>query len=501
MVELGADGLFYWLSLIEQELLLFAGIFFLVGAIDELAVDGVWAWLRLTGRAKSLSLNRKHIQNRKLNGRAAVFIPAWQEDKVIAHTLAYATEHWKQDDLRIYVGCYRNDVATLEAAMRGAGCDMRVRLVMHDQEGPSTKADCLNRLYAAMEGDERRGGFVFRMVLLHDAEDMVDPAALALLDSAMDSAEFVQLPVLPVPQQASRWVGSHYCEEFAEAHGKGMVVRAALSASLPAAGVGCAFARHILAKLADEEARAREGGAVGEDWAAGPFSVESLTEDYELGMRIAAMRGRSRFLRVRGDDGQLVATRAYFPSRLDQAVRQKARWVHGIAFQGWDRFGWGGNMAELWMRLRDRRGPLSALVLFVGYSFFLLAGFSWLMGQLGFEQAWRSDPLLVFLLIANLCSFAWRAFVRFAFTAHEYGWAEGLRAISRIPVANVIAIMAGRRAMASYVKTLMGAPVGWDKTAHDMHPAHDLQPVPLTREAVLSRSVPSVGMAQQERPV
>jgi hypothetical protein len=55
----------------------------------------------------------------------------------------------------------------------------------------------------------------------------------------------------------------------------------------------------------------------------GPFSVAALTEDYELGIRIKAAGGRSRFLRVRGEDGQLVATRACFPARIDYAVRQE----------------------------------------------------------------------------------------------------------------------------------------------------------------------------------
>lgn len=115
--------------------------------------------------------------------------------------------------------------------MRGAQGDARVRLVIHDRDGPTTKADCLNRLYAAIEADEVRLGMRFRMVLLHDAEDMVDPAALGLLDRALDDADFVQLPVLPEPQPASRWIGSHYCEEFAESHGKAMVVRDWLNAA------------------------------------------------------------------------------------------------------------------------------------------------------------------------------------------------------------------------------------------------------------------------------
>ncbi len=447
------------LALIEQELLLFAGMFFLIGALDELAVDGVWAWARLTGRATTPRLNRSDAQARQLTGKAAVFIPAWSEDKVIAHTIDHALAAWPQRDVTIYVGCYRNDPETLEAAMVGAGNDARVRLVVHDKEGPSTKADCLNRLYQAMEEDERRSGTPVRMVLLHDAEDMVDPAELGLMDGAVSRAEFVQIPVLPLPQKKSQLIGSHYCEEFAEAHGKAMVVRDLLPGGLPAAGVGCAFGRNMLREMTRHS---EENG---------PFDVESLTEDYELGMRVHKAGGRSRFLRVRGDDGQLIATRAFFPSRLDQAVRQKARWVHGIALQGWDRLGWEGGFVARWMSLRDRRGPLSSLVLLCGYTFFLLTGCLFLLGQLGIDRPWQSDPFLTFLVIANLCSFVWRACMRFAFTAREYGVLEGLKAVLRIPLNNIISIMAGRRALVAYVKTLRGGQPIWDKTEHDNHPA------------------------------
>jgi adsorption protein B len=74
------------------------------------------------------------------------------------------------------------------------------------------------------------------------------------------------------------------------------------------------------------------------------------------------------------------------------------------------------------------------------------------------------------LLAANLASFFWRAGMRFVFTAREYGWQEGLRALGRIPVANVIAIMAGRRALAAYIAALFGAKPRWDKTFHHAYP-------------------------------
>lgn len=448
-----------WLALVEHELLLFSAVFFLIGALDELAVDMVWLWLRLTGRAKSQPIDRKETRERPLTGPAAVLVPAWLEDRVIGFTVAHALAAWPQPELRLYVGCYRNDPATAEAAARGAAGDPRLRLVVIERDGPTTKADCLNMLYAALEQDERRSGCVFRMVVLHDAEDMVDPAALGLLDRAVDDADFVQLPVLPEVQRASRLVGSHYCDEFAEQHGKVMVVREALSAGLPAAGVGCAFDRAMLSRIA------RQMGP------AGPFSVDSLTEDYELGLRIKAFGGRSRFLRARGEDGRLVATRACFPSRSGAAVRQKGRWIHGIALQGWDRLGWSGGLGESWMRLRDRRGPLSALVMLVGYTVLALAGLLIIVGAFGLAAPWRPVPWLAALLVANAAAVAWRAAVRCAFTTREYGWTEGLRAVGRIPVSNLIAICATYRALLAYSRTLLGEQPRWEKTFHDAHPA------------------------------
>lgn len=456
-MTLGAWTPLEWLALAEHELLLFAGVFFLIGLADELVMDLAWVWLRLTGRGRTLRINRANHRSDTLEGPAALLIPAWQEERVLATTIAHALAVWPQRELRLYAGCYRNDVATAESILAGARNDPRVRLVVHDRNGPTTKADCLNRLYAAMEADERRRGMRFRMVLQHDAEDMVDSAALGLLDAALARADFVQLPVLPQPQSASRWVGSHYCEEFAEAHGKSMVVRGELGAALPAAGVGCAFSRPLLGTIAE----GMRGG--------GPFATESLTEDYELGLKIKAAGGTAWFLRARGEDGQLVATRACFPPTLPQAVRQKARWIHGIAFQGWDRLGWSGGLAERWMRMRDRRGPLAALVLFTAYLLLALSAVLWLAEFFGFEPAWQSSSVLEAVLWSNLASFVWRAVMRLAFTAREYGWAEGFRAVLRIPAANIIAIMAGRRALAAYVASLFGARPRWEKTAHHAH--------------------------------
>ena len=450
----------HWLALIERELLLFAGVFFLIGSADELLVDLVWLGMRLSGRARSTVIDRHAIEGRPLQGRAVVLIPTWQEEAVIGATVAHALRAWPQDDVRIHVGCYRNDRATAEAANRGAAGDPRVRVVIHAVDGPTTKGDCLNGLYADLVAAEQAQDVPLRMVLLHDAEDMVDAAALPALDQAIDQADFVQLPVVPLIDPVSRWTSAHYCEEFAESHAKSMVVRDALKLALPAAGVGCAIAFPMLRKLADE----RSTGGL-------PFAADCLTEDYEVGLMVEQLGGRSRFLRLRGRDGKLVATRAYFPNTIGQAVRQKTRWLHGIAFQGWDRMGWGRSPGDRWMRMRDRRGPLTALILAAAYLLLVLSAISWIAGWFVPVPAMSIAPALQAVIILNLASFLWRAAMRFAFTTREYGWLEGLRAVLRIPLANIIAIMAARRALGAYARSLAGGRVKWDKTRHQPHPS------------------------------
>lgn len=451
---MGQFTLAEWFVLTEHELLLFAAVFFAFGVIDELAVDIAYIWLRLTGRGTTAYIDEKELPSRTLTGPAAVFIPTWQESAVIGPTIAHLLTAWPQDSLRLYVGCYRNDTHTLASALVAARGDCRVRLVVHGRDGPTSKADCLNRLYRALCQDEARSGVQMRMVLLHDAEDMVDPAALALLDSAISDAEFVQLPVMALPQSNSRLIGSHYSDEFAEAHGKTLVVRDALGAAVPGAGVGCAIARAILVKIGSE-----------------PFARDSLTEDYELGLAISSLGGRSRFLRCRAQCGRLIATRAFFPARLDVAVRQKTRWMHGIALQSWDRLGWSGSGVNLWMQLRDRRGPLAAILLAVAYVLVVTVVFTWAGTKLGILEPVPFSPMLKLLLVVNFLGFIWRALARARFTGREYGWREGLLAIPRTFVSNIIGIMAGRRALVAYIRTLRGAPMVWDKTDHRDHPA------------------------------
>ena len=432
-----------------REIALFAAFGFLALGLSDLAVDLIWlvraGALRL--RAGEGTRSADALEPPAAPGRIAIFVPAWDESRVIASMLRHALAAFDPGDFRIYVGCYPNDPDTI-AAVR-ALADPRLRLVLGPTPGPTTKADCLNRMWEAMLADEASSGRRFKAVALHDAEDVVHSAELRIFDLLTERYDLVQLPVLPLIDPDSRWIAGHYADEFAEAHIKGLVVREAVAAALPSAGVGCAIARSALDRLAG-----RHGT---------PFDADSLTEDYELGLRLRQAGGSAAFVRIAAAPGRpAVATREYFPTTFAAAVAQKARWMSGIALSGWERLGWSGGVAERWMRMRDRQSVLAALLLCAGYAAFLL----WTLRGVG-ALAFGLPPVAIpeplrMLLLINGGLLCWRLAMRFGFVAFAYGWREGLRAIPRTLVANAVAMLAARQALARYARR-GGA---WDKTDH-----------------------------------
>jgi adsorption protein B len=447
------------------ELALFAGVGFLLFAINDLAVDIIYfgrrAWRGLTvysryPRAFASELVASGPPREQ--GLIAVFIPAWDESLVIAPMLKATLRRLRYPNYRLFVGYYRNDLATA-AAIAGVD-DPRIEQVLVDVDGPTTKADCLNHLYDALLVHETETGIAARAIVLHDAEDLVHPLELALFDRLIDRAGLIQLPVLPLPDSSSRWIAGHYCDEFAEAHIKELVVREAVGAAIPLAGVACAIAREPLASVA-----ALHDGH--------PFAGGSLTEDYELGLIAGELGLKTMFVRIPAypGDRSVVASRGHFPSTLGAAVRQKARWLGGIALTGWDRLGWRGGWGERWMRMRDRRGPLAALLLVAAY----LAAFLW--GQMSVAEALGApihasvDPVLAMLLTINAWLLAWRVLMRIGFTTSAYGWRQGLMSVPRLVVGNVIAMLAAARAISIYLRN---GPPRWDKTRH-VFPAEALR--------------------------
>jgi adsorption protein B len=441
-------------SRIAAELALFAGVGFLLFAINDLAVDLIYfarsIWRSLTVYTRYPRAFASYFVFNKDPGLIAVLVPAWDESAVIASMLKATLKRLDYDHYRIFVGYYRNDPAT--AAAVASVSDPRVEAVEVPADGPTTKADCLNHLYDALIAYETANDCEAKAVVLHDAEDIVHRFELRIFDALIGRAAVVQLPVLPLPDPHSRWISGHYCDEFAEAHVKELVVREAIGAAIPLAGVGCAIERRALCRLA-----ALQDGR--------PFAGASMTEDYEVGLRLGSLGLKTMFVRIPAQPGEraIVASRGHFPATLGSAVRQKARWLGGIALAGWDRLGWSGGLGERWMRMRDRRGPLAALLLLSAYGAALLWSQLWLAEALGAPIKARLSPGLITLLTVNGWLLAWRVLMRAAFTTTAYGWTEGLLSVPRLVVGNVIAMLAAARAVSLH---LGGGAKRWDKTRH-----------------------------------
>lgn len=445
-----SEAVIWAIDAVAREAMLFAAIGFLIGGVDDLLVDFSYFVVRMRrwwagGVEPALSDAPPPM---------AVFVPAWDESAVIAPMLRTALARFGAGDYRIYVGAYPNDTATIAAVANVAWGDPRVRLVIGEAPGPTTKADCLNSLWRALLADEAAGEAV-EAVVLHDAEDVVHRDELRVFGAYLAHGDAVQLPVLPLVDPASPLIAGHYLDEFAAGHGQALVVRQAIGAALPFAGTGCAISRAMLGRIAHAR-----GGA--------PFDETSLTEDYELGLAIAALGGRTRFARRRDAAGAVIAVRAFFPATLGAAVRQKARWLTGIALAGWDRTGWarGGGIGEHWMRMRDRRATLAMPVLGIAYFALVAWGVSLLLHLATGQPLPLPEGTMRWVLAVNAGLLGWRMAMRMFFTGRAYGVAQGLLSVPRVFAANLVALLAARRALTIYWPTLRGQRPKWEKTAH-----------------------------------
>jgi adsorption protein B len=442
-----------------RELLLILAVGIALSGIDDLFIDLVFfartLWRRLTiysrhDRATAQSLRSTNPQP------MAIIVPAWDEAAVIGAMLTNLLSRLDYPDYRVFVGLYPNDPAGIAAV--AAIADTRLQAITCSRPGPTTKADCLNHLWQAVLAHEGRVDRRFKAVVLHDAEDVVHPQELWIYDALIPRLAMVQLPVMPLPDRHSRWISGHYLDEFAESHAKDLVVREALGAAVPSAGVACAIDRQFLARIAD--------GAAGL-----PFDARCLTEDYELGYRIKALGGRGALVRVRsGSEPVVVATREHFPASFDAAVRQKSRWLTGIALAGWDRLGWPGGLADRYMLLRDRKALLASMLTMAAYAAAMLVLVDWGLRR-AVPQAAAMPPLMTpamaTLLWFNAAMLGWRLLMRAGFTGHAYGGGEALRAVPRAVAANFINAAAAWAAVGRYRATMQGGgAMAWEKTAH-----------------------------------
>ncbi len=418
-------------------------IWILISGADDLLVDaaGLCAWFsrRLDWQPARRDLLKAPQQ------RIAIFVPCWQESKVIAEMIAGNRERILYSEYDFFVGAYSNDEATLRVLDQLERRFPNVHLALCPHPGPTSKADCLNWIYQRMRLFEEDTSCFFEVVMTHDAEDVIHPDSLHWVNWYAGDYDMVQIPVLPLPTPLSHWTHGVYCDEFAEYQSRDMPARQWMGAFVPSNGVGTGFSRQALDAMA-----AAEGNRI--------FEPVCLTEDYENGLRLGLRGARQLFIKA---PGNVVATREYFPQTVWTAIRQRTRWVTGISLQTWQRHGWRGNWATRYWLWRDRKGLL-------GNPASLLANALFVWGLLASGPAFQLRlatwaPLMWGTALVGLYRIGFRCWS----VGSHFGWKIAAGVPLRIMLANVINSAATLWAIRNFaLARIRRVPLVWVKTEH-----------------------------------
>jgi bacteriophage N4 adsorption protein B len=450
---------------------------FLLSGLDDLIFDSqflVYLWRQR---------KRPHISLQDLRSQPeqwiAIFVPAWMEGNIVNKMADYASRVLLYEKYDIFIGVYPNDPETIQCVTEICARNPRVHKVLVPHAGPTCKADCLNWIYRAMQLNEVPGTREYKLICLHDAEDVLHPLLLKVYNYFIPKTyDMGQVPVFALELPALKyWTGNTYIDDFSELHTKDLFVREGIGGIVPSAGVGTVFSRESLDKLAGENQ--------GE-----PFRLGNLTEDYEVGIRIKRGGFRAgvlsvpvdRLARTRKKDGspgplktvtETVAVRECFPNTFRTAVRQRSRWILGISFQTWEQTGWEGTWPMRYTLLRDRRAPLTHLINMVGYLVLLYALVQWVFRNTGWAQTvylrpiFIPDSLLWKIVIVDTWLLAYRSLQKFMSVLMIYSFKQALFSIPRTVLGNLINFTATARAAKMYLMhRFFGKPIVWLKTAH-----------------------------------
>jgi adsorption protein B len=446
---------------------------------EDLLIDLIY-WVRRLWRRLTVYSRHRFADEQLLYAQGeqplAILVPAWNEVGVVGEMAHLAASRLDYENYQIFVGTYPNDPDTqtdVDAACRRFS---NVHKVVCALPGPTSKADCLNNIIAAVFAFEREASVCFSGFILHDAEDVISPLELRLFNLLVDRKDLIQVPVYPfLHRHWWNFTANHYADEFAELHGKDVLVREALVGQVPSAGVGTCFSRRAILRLLDEG----EGIA---------FSTQSLTEDYDIGIRLRQVGMAEIFVRfsprdpalaplrerrfgVSRRDSQVICVRENFPDTLATSVRQKSRWITGIVFQGARNLPWSSSPLFNYFLWRDRRGGISNLIGLVAMLLAVQLGLVWLITQ---EQwsGWEYPSVLgdsrylQLVLAFNGLLLVNRIVQRVYFTGTYYGLVPALMAVPRMVWGNWINFFANLRAYRQVAALGDARRVAWDKTTH-----------------------------------
>lgn len=431
-------------------------VYILLSGLDDAVLDVLW--LRAGKR-----LSRRWHDSAAPEKRIVILVPLWKEAAVIETMLEHNTGSIRYGNYEILAGVYANDGETRRAVERAAARFPQVHVAEVPHDGPTSKADCLNWIYQRLLEREMDGRPPAEVIMVHDAEDLIHPDSLRLVSRLTDEADMVQVPVLALATPMHELTHGVYCDDFAESQTKDLAVRAELGAFLPGCGVGTAFRRDALERLAERESNRL-------------FDPFALTEDYDNGLRLHGLGCRQLFVPLQWRGHEPVATREYFPRSLRAAVRQRTRWVTGNCLQAWQRHGWGRGLRRPWLQAwffwRDRKVLWGSWIGLATNLLFLWAAAGWAAAA-ATGAPWRmpevvaSLPWLGPLLAVNLILCCERLAVRMYCSGRIYGWWFAAGAPVRMLWGNLINAAASARAVWQFSRSLWtGQPLRWLKTEH-----------------------------------
>ena len=427
-------------------LLFMVSILITVSSLDDAFIDllamGI-VRLRLTGLAEYLTAIPK----------TAVFVANWHEEDVLGKMVEGNLARIQSAEVSFVLGVYPNDTGTVRVAKElEAKHPDRVRVIINTLPGPTSKGQMLNEMFSQVFSTDDCP----EMAVLHDSEDVIDPRTFQIYAAYAREYDYVQVPVFSLNRGKGDHVASTYMDEFAERHTREMIVRDAVGASIPSAGVGTCMTKKLLKHFLRTRGQVLMSGAVTEDYILG---VEAKREGFKCAFAAVS---------ANADEGlDFVATREFFPKTLAASIKQKARWVYGINFEAVCRLGWKGGPWDFYFFVRDRKGvitnflpPLS--LLFLG----LLV-----LGYLDLSEMPPSlEPVFVLSMWANLIALIVRYVVRVTACRKVYGMFDWFGVAVRWPVALYINMAAVFRAWKTYLgeSEFATKPVVWSKTVHEL---------------------------------
>ena len=451
-----------------------------ISSLDDLFIDAIY-WVRRIWRAITVYSRHKPMQASALQEAEekpmAIMVPAWQEHGVIGKMAELASKTLDYENYHIFIGTYPNDSQTHAEVQEVRLRYPNVHAVVCARPGPTSKADCLNNILDAILQFEQRSGVEFAGFVLHDSEDVVSSLELRLFNHLVDRKDLIQLPVYPLERPLTDFTGGHYLDEFAEMHGKDIVVREAMVGQVPSAGVGTCFSRKAITALL------KQGDGLA-------FDTQSLTEDYDIGFRLKQLGMHEVFVRFPVSDAghgsahagrrpgrstreaSVIAVREYFPNTLRAAVRQKSRWITGIVFQGFQTLKWTQSAVLNYFLWRDRKGVITNFASFMATLLAMQIIGIWLYQRFvpdsyKFLSVFEGDWWFYALLAANLVLMCNRIVQRVIFVTGYYGIAQGLMAVPRLIWGNLVNFLANWRAIGQALRTRDLRRMAWAKTEHD----------------------------------